>query len=191
MTAVDSSSEHQFGEMKRRLVEEGGFTYDPRTRTFPESGFSVAAHPAAELTVTHPEGVSEAHLEGYVAGSAPLWKQERGKGKGQEMIGGWGSTLDLPKVYPATAAGHTKSREAQILREQKASFSLHQMAEEPNPWSPRQPEGDEHPDIGRMMRGKYPEFEAMVRSSPNRALEQPEIQAWTQGPQRQPKRKPQ
>ncbi len=176
-------NEHQFGEIVNRLHSEGGFTYDPRTRSFPDSGFSVAAHPAAEMTVTHPAGVTEAHVQGYIAGSAPLWKQDKGKGKGQEMIGGWGNTLDLPKVYPATPTGHTKSREAQVLREQKASFSLHEMAEDVNPWSPRQPDEGEHPDIGKMMRGKYPEFEAMVRKSPNKALDQPEISAWTQAPQ--------
>ena len=174
---------HQFGEIINRLKSEGGFTYDPRTGEFPSSGYSVAAHPAAELTVEHPEGVTEAHVEGYVAGSAPIWKQQKAKGRGQEMIGGWGTTLDLPKVYPATPTGHTKSREAQILREQKASFSLHEMAEDVNPWSPRQPEDDEHPDIGKMMRGKFPEFENAIRKNPRKALEEPEISAWTQAPQ--------
>ncbi len=174
---------HQFGEILRRLDEEGGFTYDPRTGEFPSSGYSVAAHPAAELTVTHPGGVTEAHLEGYVAGSAPIWKQQKAKGRGQEMIGGWGSTLDLPKVFPATPVGHAKSREAQVLREQKASFSLHEMAEDINPWSPRQPGDDEHPAIGKMMRGDFPEFEHALRQNRGKALEQnPEISAWTRAP---------
>lgn len=183
---------HQFGEIIHRLQTEGGFTYDPRTGSFPSSGYSVAAHPAAELTVTHPAGVTEAHVEGYIAGSAPLWQQQKAKGRGQEMIGGWGNTLDVPKVYPATPTGHVKSREAQVLRAQKASFSLHEGAEDVNPWSPRQPDPDEHPDIGRMMRGKYPEFENMIRKSPSQALQQPEIRAWTEGPrsQAQAQRKP-
>jgi hypothetical protein len=174
---------HQFDEILGRLKSEGGFTYDPRTGTFPTSGYSVAAHPAAEMVSEHPAGVTREHLEGFIAGSAPVWKQDRGGSKGREMIGGWGNTLDLPKLYPATPAGHQKSREAQILREQKASFSLHDMAEEPNPWSPRQPDEGEHPDIGRMMRGKFPEFEHMVRTNPSLALQQPEIKAWAESPQ--------
>jgi hypothetical protein len=144
----------------------------------------VAAHPAAELTVTHPEGITEGHVQGYVAGSAPIWKQQKAQGRGQEMIGGWGKTLDLPKVFPASPTGHSKSRQAQVLRDQKASFSLHEMAEDVNPWSTRQPDEDEHPDIGKMMRGDYPEFENAIRKNRTKAMEEPEIKAWTEGPVR-------
>ena len=127
--SAEVTSPHQFGEMHRRLKEEGGFTYDPRKKDFVTEGYSVAAHPAAELTVPHAEGgASEAHIEGYTVGSAPVWQQQKAKGRGQETIGGWRSdegekdVLDLPKVYPATPTGHMKSRQAQILRNQEASF---------------------------------------------------------------------
>jgi hypothetical protein len=169
-------NEHQFGEMKRRLSEEGGFTYDPRKQEFATKGYSVAAHPAAELRIPQ-ERTSPEALAGYVAGSAPTWTGTKKKGgAGQEMIGGWRSehhdVLDLPKVYPATAEGHTKSRRAQILRTQEASYALHTGAEDVNPWHPSH------------LSAQLPEYAGLLRNRPEKALEQPEVQAWTEGPMR-------
>lgn len=183
--SAESTNPHQFGEILSSLRDTGGFTYDPRKQQMVTEGYSVAAHRSAELTVKDEGGITQSHLEGYIAGSAPIWKQGgRGKNRGQEMIGGWGRTLDLPKVYPATPGGHEKSRRAQILRDEKAGFSIHGMADDPNPWSTRQPDPEEgeHPSIGKMSRGKFPEFAAMVAKNPRQALEQPEVSAWTKGP---------
>ena len=115
MTASESTSPHQFGEMHRRLKRGKGFTYDPRKQDFVTEGYSVAAHPAAELTVPHTEGgATEAHIEGYTVGSAPVWASQKSKGRGQEMIGGWRTdeggkdVLDIPKVFPATPTGHAE-----------------------------------------------------------------------------------
>ena len=95
------------------------------------------------------------------------------------MIGGWRSdtsdVLDIPKVFPATPAGHEKSRHAQVLRHQEASFSLHEGAEEANPW---------HPTTGRLSK-QFPEFAHMADKNPRLALEQPEISAWAGAPTRQ------
>jgi hypothetical protein len=177
MTASESTSQHQFGEMHRRLSEEGGFTYNPREKSFVTSGYSVAAHPAAELRTPTSE-TSTQTLSGYVAGSAPTWKGGTAKGgRGQEMIGGWRSeshdVLDIPKVYPATPTGHTKSRRAQVLRGQEASFSLHGMEEEPNPFH-----------SASHLSAQLPEFSRLAMNRPEVALQQPEIAAWTEGPQR-------
>lgn len=178
-------NDHQFGAMRERLSTEGGFTYDPRQRSFVTSGYSVAAHPAAELRV--PGGATEAHLQGYTAGSAPLWHQQKAKGKGQEMIGGWRSgsedVLDVPKVFPATPVGHQKSRQAQVLRNQEASFSLHGKEEDVNPWftgSATTPETH--------LSQQFPEFANVVRKSPNAALDAekyPEIASWADQPVRE------
>lgn len=194
MAAQDHLSMHQTGEMVSRLSEHGGFTYDPRKKTFPTKGYTVAAHQAAELEVKG--GISEDHLQGYIAGSAPTWssgaqapipKGGSKKDRGKVMVGGWRSGdkdyVDLPKLYPDTPTGHQKSREAQVLRGQKAGFSLHDLADDPNPWSPRAPDKDEHQDISRLS-AQFPEFAHMASKSPYLALQQPEIQAWTQGPTR-------
>jgi hypothetical protein len=173
--------------MKNRLATEGGFTYDPRKRDFVTEGYSVAAHPAAELRVGGT--ADEAHLAGYVAGSAPLWQQQKAKGRGQEMIGGWqsddASVLDIPKVYPATPQGHSNSRRAQILRGQEASFSLHDMAEEPNPWFT----GSEHTPPARLS-AAFPEFANVIKNNPATALDPekyPEIASWANQPVRDAK----
>jgi len=129
---------HQFGEMQTRLSSEGGFTYNPRSKQFITSGYSVAAHPAAEMRVAG--GADIPHLQGFVMGSAPIWTQQKSKNRGQEMIGGWRSgdtdVLDIPKVFPANPQGHMKSRQAQLLRNQEASFALHEGREEINPFHP-------------------------------------------------------
>jgi hypothetical protein len=192
MTASESTSPHQFGEMHRRLKEEGGFTYDPRKKEFLTSGYSVAAHPAAELTVKHAAGgATPEHIEGYTVGSAPIWQQQKAKGRGQEAIGGWSSdegekdVLDLPKVYPATPSGHTKSRQAQILRNQEASFSLHEMAEDPNPWFTGNAATEAAPGH---MSAQFPEFANVVAKNPNAALDPekyPEIASWANKPVRE------
>lgn len=178
--------EHQFGEMTSRLGSEGGFTYDPRKRSFVTEGYSVAAHPAAELRISAVGGAQEAHLRGYTAGSAPLWQQQKAQGRGQEMIGGWRSdsadVLDIPKVFPATPTGHTKSRQAQILRRQEASFSLHEGAEDVNPWFP----GSKAAPPARMA-ANYSEFAAIAKIKPNAAVDPekyPEIASWTEAPKR-------
>lgn len=177
---------HQFGEMATRMGTEGGFTYDPRKQSFVTSGYAVAAHKAAGLPIQHPETATEAHLQGYVAGSAPIWKQQRAKERGQVMIGGWRDTeggkdvLDLPQVFPATPEGHTKSRRAMILRGQQSSYALHSGDIEDNPYFTG---SDEEPEpTGHMKR--FPEFANAVRKNPFEALEQPEIQAWAEGPSR-------
>lgn len=180
---------HQFGEMKKRLSTEGGFTYNPRSRQFVTEGYSVAAHPAAELRVPrtqHQSGASEGHLQGYVQGSAPIWQQQKAQGRGQEMIGGWRSgeadVLDIPKVFPASPVGHSKSRQAQILRNQEASFSLHEGAEDPNPWFT----GSEATPPGRLSQ-QFPEFAGMVKNKPRVALDPekyPEVTHWTEQPTR-------
>ena len=186
------TSEHQFGEMHRRLKEEGGFTYDPRKKDFVTEGYSVAAHPAAELPVAHDKGgVTEQHIEGYTAGSAPLWSQQKAKGRGQEMVGGWRDdkgekdVLDVPKVYPATPTGHTKSRQAQILRNQEASFALHSFEEDPNPWFAGSEKTGALPGH---MSAQFPEFGNVARKNPNAALDAtkyPEIASWADKPVRE------
>lgn len=189
MPAHDATSEHQFGEMKNRLRTQGGFTYDPRQKDFVSSGYSVAAHPAAELRISqteHRAGAGTEHLQGYIAGSAPLWNQQKGKDRGQEMIGGWRSddadVLDIPKVFPATPAGHMKSRHAQILRNQEASFSLHEGTEDTNPWftgSATTPPAH--------MASQFPEFGNVVAKNRNAALDPqkyPEITHWSDAPTR-------
>lgn len=191
MTASESTSPHQFGEMHRRL-QEGGFTYDPRKKDFVTSGYSVAAHPAAELPIAHDKGgVSESHIEGYTVGSAPVWQQQKAKGRGQEMIGGWRDdaggkdVLDIPKVFPATPTGHTKSRQAQILRNQEASFSLHDMEEDVNPWFTGSEATGATPGH---MSAQFPEFANVVAKNPNAALDPekyPEIASWANKPTRE------
>jgi hypothetical protein len=185
-----SLSEHQFGEMKNRLSTQGGFTYDPRKKGFVTSGYSVAAHESAELKVPLDKGgAQEAHIEGFTKGSAPTWQQQKGQGRGQEMIGGWRDeeggkdVLDLPKVFPATPVGHQKSRQAQILRNQEASFSLHDMAEDSNPWFT----GSDTTAPGHMS-AQFPEFGHLL--SKNRAAgtdpqKYPEITHWTDQPVRE------
>jgi hypothetical protein len=185
MTASENLNPHQTGEMKRRLESEGGFTYNPRSKSFVSEGYSVAAHPAAELRVHG--GADEAHLQGYIAGSAPLWSQQKGKGRGNEMIGGWRSdtadVLDIPKVFPASPEGHTKSRQAQVLRGQEASFSLHGMEEDPNPWftgSASTPPAH--------LASQFPEFGNLVAKKPNVSLDPekyPETASWSQQPVRE------
>src|SRR4051812_5914337 len=162
--SVGATSDHQFGEMKSRLDTQGGFTYDPRKRDFVTSGYSVAAHESAELKESHSEGgVTEQHIRGFVKGSAPTWQQQKSQGRGQEMIGGWRDdeggkdVLDLPKVFPATPVGHQKSRQAQVLRNQEASFSLHEMSADPNPWFT----GSNTTAPGRMS-AQFPEFGAIA-----------------------------
>jgi hypothetical protein len=178
-------NEHQFGEMKNRLATQGGFTYDPRKRDFVTSGYAVAAHPAAELRV--PGEASEHHLEGYTIGSAPLWQQQKSRGRGQEMIGGWRSenadVLDIPKVFPATPIGHQKSRQAQVLRNQEASFSLHEGAEDTNPWFA----GTKSLPPGRLSQ-QFPEFGNVVAKNRTAAIDPekyPEISHWSDAPVRQ------
>jgi hypothetical protein len=177
MPRADHYNEHQFGEMHRRLGAEGGFTYDPRKKGFVTEGYSVAAHPAAELRVPEKE-TSTQTLAGYLAGSAPVWKAQVSKGRGQEMIGGWRSegqdVLDIPKVFPATPTGHMKSRQAQILRGEEASWSLHENQPDPNPW---------HPTAGRLS-AQFPEFAHMAEKRPGQAMQQPEIAAWVEKPTR-------
>ena len=179
---------HQFKEMHRRLGE-GGFTYDPRARAFVSSGFSVAAHPGAELKVTHAEGgVTPGDIRGFTKGSQPVWSQQKSRDRGQEMIGGWKDVeggkdvLDLPKVFPATPAGHTKSRRAQILRNQEASWVLHEDRPDKNPWftgSSTTP--------STTVAQHFPEFANVVRKHPQAALDPeryPETAAWAEGPAR-------
>jgi hypothetical protein len=192
MTASESTSPHQFGEMHRRLAENKGFTYDPRKKDFVTEGYSVAAHPAAELTVPHTEGgATEAHIEGYTVGSAPVWANQKSKGRGQEMIGGWRTdeggkdVLDIPKVFPATPTGHAKSRESQILRNQEASYSLHEDAEDPNPWFTGSEATGAAP--GRLS-AQFPEFGNLVAKNPQAALDPekyPEIASWANKPTRE------
>lgn len=184
---MKNKGEHQFGEMKSRLSSEGGFTYDPRKRDFVSSGYSVGAHPAAELRIArteHQSGATEPHLEGYVKGSAPIWSQQKGGNRGQEMIGGWRSddadVLDIPKVFPATPQGHTKSRQAQVLRNQEASFSLHEGTEDPNPWFTGSASTPQTAHAA-----KFPEFTNVVRTNRQAALDPeryPETASWASGP---------
>jgi hypothetical protein len=137
---MKNKGEHQFGELVSRM-QGGGFTYNPRTQTFPESGISVAAHPGAELKVPHSEGgASLGDIRGFVKGSQPIWSVQHASGKGQEHIGGWRDesehkdVLDLPKVFPETPSGHMKSRQAVLLRNQEASFHLSDYHTELNPY---------------------------------------------------------
>ena len=103
------------------------------------------------------------------------------------MIGGWRApsgrdVLDLPKVFPATPTGQTKSRQAQILRRQAASFSIHEMEEDVNPWYP----GTSEAPPGRMVE-RYPEFAGLAAKRPDLATDPtkyPEITNWTEAPQR-------
>jgi hypothetical protein len=185
---MSNVNEHQFGEMQSRLSTVGGFTYDPRKRNFVTSGYSVAAHKAAEMKVPLGEGgAQKAHLEGYVKGSAPIWQAQKGQGRGQEMIGGWRSdhhdVIDLPKVFPATPTGHQKSRQAQILRNEQASYSLHEGAEDTNPWFT----GSSTASPGRLSQ-QFPEFSAVVSRRRDAALDPqqyPEIAHWSDAPVRQ------
>lgn len=137
---MKNRGEHQWGDLAMRM-QRGGFTYDPRTQTFPTSGIAVAAHPGAELKVPHSEGgASLGDIRGFVKGSQPLWSQRRAQGRGQEHIGGWRDeaggkdVLDLPKVYPETPSGQMKSRQALTLRDQEASFHLSDYHTELNPY---------------------------------------------------------
>jgi hypothetical protein len=186
-----SLSEHQFGEMKSRLDTQGGFTYDPRKRSFVTSGFAVAAHPGAELKEPHSEGgATEGHIKGFVKGSQPMWSQQKGQGRGQEMIGGWRDeeggkdVLDLPKVFPNTPHGHQKSRQAQVLRNQEASFSLHDMAEDRNPWFT----GSSTTPAAHMASGQFPEFTNLLFKDRHGALDPekyPETASWSEQPIRE------
>jgi hypothetical protein len=183
MAAHDNVSGHQFGKMHEKL-QEGGFTYDPNKRDFPKSGWVVAAHPEAELRVPAGHATTDV-IHGYVAGSAPTWK-----GKGETTVGGWQSeagqdVLDIGKRHPATPAGQTESRRAQIRGRQEAGYGLHkpwEEAEDVNPFIGQHgpPTPGEVPHPSRAM----PEFSKLVENRPEVALQQPEIQAWTESPQR-------
>jgi len=137
---VKNRGEHQWGDLAMRM-QRGGFTYNPRTQTYPTSGIAVAAHPGAELKVPHSEGgATLGDIRGFVKGSQPIWSVQHAAGKGQEHIGAWRDeaehkdVLDLPKVFPETPSGHMKSRQALLLRNQESSFHLSDYHTELNPY---------------------------------------------------------
>jgi hypothetical protein len=129
MSAQDVTSEHQFGEMHRKLNEEGGFTYNPRSKRFVSEGFAVATKPEAAFEVPVSRGgADETHLSAYTQGSAPTWSPE----DSPTHIGGWdrpydpkAHVLDLPDVYPATPEGEVQARGATLEHNQEAYNALH------------------------------------------------------------------
>jgi hypothetical protein len=170
MSAQASTNPHQFEEMHRQL-QEGGFTYNPRTRAMVGEGFSVAQHPEA----THEQpygGITPTHLEAYTKGSAPIWSGE----ESTEHIGGWRrpyaperDVLDLPNVYPATGAGESQARQATIHHGEEAYNALHRgFSDVSNPFHPATRLGQQFPEFSRM--------------SPEKQLRQPEVQAWIRSP---------
>lgn len=174
MTAVESTSPHQFKEMHESL-QEGGFTYNPRSRKLVEEGFSVAVHPEATMEKPHGE-MGENHLEAYTMGSAPTWAAPGAT----EHIGGWkrpteplNDVLDLPQVHPPTGEGESAARQATIEHRQEAYSALHRgFTDVSNPFHPSTALGQQ-----------FPEFSGM---SPEMQLEQPEIQGWINYPRGAP-----
>lgn len=122
-------SRHQFGGMYKALREQGGFTYNPRTRQFVNEGFAVATHPEATFEVPTAEGGADTmHLAAYTHGSAATWSPE----DSPTHIGGWNRpydpeahVLDLPDVYPASPEGEVQARHATMAHDQEAYNALH------------------------------------------------------------------
>ena len=168
------TSPHQFKEMHASL-QEGGFTYNPRSRQLVSEGFSVAVH--SDATHEAPHGaMSPGHIEAYTKGSAPLWNAPGAT----EHIGGWkrpyaplNDVLDLPRVHPATGAGETAARHDTITHGEEAYSALHRgFTDVSNPFHPATALGKQFPEFSRL--------------SPEKQLEQPEIQSWINSPKGRP-----
>lgn len=149
------TSEHQFGEMRRQLEDQGGFTYNPRSRQFISEGYAVATKPEAVYERPLSKGgATPSHLSAYVQGSAPTWSAP----DSPTHIGGWNRpydpkahVLDLPDVYPATPEGETQARHATLEHDQEAYNALHRdftdvanpyHAVNKDPFAPRSEPGD-------------------------------------------------
>lgn len=135
-------SDQQFGTMAKRMRTRGGFTFDPHTKTFATSGYSVAAYPEAELTLAPQHSTPQA-IKSYASGAAPTFQRDP-----EAHLGGWApggrkrDVYDIAKVFPATSEGHAASRQAQLDTNQEASFHLHSFHTEYNPFHEKNREGD-------------------------------------------------
>jgi hypothetical protein len=162
----------QYGEMVRRMGEEGGFTYNPRKDIYETEGWAVSPHKEAEQ-VTPSGETSPALMGAYHAKHEDLLSQK------PNMMGGWrneGSDyLDVSKVYPPTGGGQSAARYQAVKHSQEATFNLGTFQEDPNPF---------------MNAEKYPEFHALATSGQSMSQvmkKSPEIEAWVQGPSRREK----
>jgi hypothetical protein len=127
-------SDRQFGTMAKRMRTKGGFTFSPHTKKFVSEGYSVAAYPEAELTMS-PRKTSGPAIKSYATGAAPTFARDS-----EAHIGGWApggqkrDVYDIPRVYPKTQEGHAASRQAMLDTNQEASFHLHSFHTEHNPY---------------------------------------------------------
>lgn len=141
-------SDGQFGTMSKRMRTRGGFTFSPHSKKFVTEGYSVAAYPSAELTVP-PRQSTPTTIKSYATGAAPTFEADP-----KSHIGGWApggqkrDVYDISQVHPATPAGHAASRQAMLDTNQEASFHLHSLHTENNPYHPENQRGDIKPSEG-------------------------------------------
>lgn len=134
---VDRLSRYQFGELAEKLRKSGGFTYDPRTQTYPSEGIAVA-DPGAE----EPLGLAgEPELKRYV-----MKHGERLMEPGMHF-GGWASAkkgeperdvLDVSQVLPVDPMGHYMAdvHHRMHVNRQDAANDLSDFSDIPNPRAP-------------------------------------------------------
>ena len=136
MTA-DRLSLFQFGDLSERMRKQGGFTYNPRTRTHPSEGIAVA-EPGHEKVL----GLStEADLQDYVSGHGEAMMPEG------MHFGGWASgkegqpardVLDVTRVIPVHPRGHhiADVHHRMHVNRQDAANDLSTFEDIPNPRAP-------------------------------------------------------
>jgi hypothetical protein len=163
----------QYGEMVRRMGEEGGFTYNPRKDKYETEGWAVSPHKGLE-SVAPASQTTPGRMQGYHAEHEDVLAQK------PNMMGGWRSGegtgakdyLDVSKVYPPTGGGHSAARYQAVKHSQEATFNLGTFEEEQNPF---------------MNKEKFPEFHALATSGQSMSQvmkKAPEMEAWVQGPSR-------
>lgn len=165
-------SNAQFGALVGRLrdPEQGGFTVNPNTGSDVESGISVAPY-GNERQIKAEETTGDDVRKYAVANTSRF---RRGA-----ALGGWTNEgvdyLDTPTVYPDEPSGHRGARTAMVQNRQLAGFDLGTFTEQPNVF---------HPEMRRQIgMGQHEIADAAMRN-PQFALNQPEVQAWTQMPRR-------
>lgn len=135
--AVDRLSRFQFGELAERMRKSGGFTYDPRTKTYPSEGI-VVADPGRERVL----GLStEADMQAYVGQHGERMMEEG------MHFGGWASgkkgqpsrdVLDVSQVIPVHPRGHhiADVHHRMHVNRQDAANDLATFDDIPNPRAP-------------------------------------------------------
>jgi hypothetical protein len=131
------ASRYPYGELSEKMRKSGGFTFDPRTGTYPSEGIAVA-DPGAEA----PMGIAgEPEIKRYV-----MQHGSRLMEPGMHL-GGWASAkkgeaprdvLDVSRVIPEHPRGHhiAEVHQRMHVNRQDAANDLSTFEDIPNPRAP-------------------------------------------------------